>query len=419
MTHSRIMSAREAIEAVSPTDAVAIGMLEPAALTTQLAKQATRLRSLRLTVWPIMGPRHYQGAGFRVSYMRSSGLPDQGAYIPTRTSDAHRLFSEGIIPVDVVLVNVSRPDVDGWCSFGLVADYTYDLATSGRVRVIAESNKRMPYVHGGAKIHISQCESIVESDEALPTLPSPRPQPNDEAVARFIADLIPDGATIQTGIGRMPAAILHHLRAKNDLGVHSGMISDPTMALAIEGSITGASKATFPHKIVTGSIFGTTLLYDWVHDNPDVYLMPQSSLYDGAILGAEPIFVAINSALQIDLTGQVNTELVRGKLYGSVGGQPDFQIAGARSVLGSAILAIPSVTSDGASRIVTAVSPGSPVSGLRSDIDKVVTEHGVAELRGRTVGERVEALVHIAHPTHRARLAGEAAIYCRPTPGID
>lgn len=401
-------SAAQALSALGPDDFVVLGMSEPVAITTALATEAERLRGLNLVSWPLVGPGEYLGISeFHHTILRCRGASRVGhvRYLPTRTGDAHLLFTGGVIPSTWVVAHVAPPDADGWMSMGLMADYTYDLATSGRVSVIAEVNAALPRTPGPARIHVDQCQYLVRSDITPAEIPTSGADPESRTIAKACAALIPDRAVIQIGIGTLPNAICQGLTSHSDLGLHSGMLSDSLMDLIVTGVMNGASKSIGTGRAVTGSILGTRRLYEWCDRNESVELTPFSMTHDPRTLGAIDGLVAINSALQVDLTGQVNSESVGGRALGNVGGQPDFQHGAVRASGGRGIVALRSTWGrDGLSTIVEAMAEGDPVSVPRADADTFVTEQGTAEVRGQPIGPRAHRLVTVAHPRHRSRL---------------
>lgn len=401
-------TAEHAVSTISPDDVVVLGMSEPIAVTTALVQDATRLRGLSVISWPLVGPGDYLGRPeFRQTVLRCRAACRSGRaqYLPTRTGDAHLLFLSGQVPSTYVVVHVAPPDADGWMSMGLIADYTYDLVQEGRVLVIAEVNGALPSTPGPAQLHVDQCDYLVRSDIAPPEVPRPIADARSRSIAEECVALIPDGATLQIGIGQLPSAICKALAGRRNLGLHSGMLSDSVMDLVVDGAMTGMNKPIDTGRAVTGSILGTQRLYEWSHGNHAVQLTPFSTTHDPQALDAHEGFVAINSALQVDLGGQVNSESVGGRALGNVGGQPDFQHGAVRTPRGRGIVALRSTWGgQELSTIIEAIVDGDPVSVTRADADTFVTEHGVAEVRGQALGRRAHMLVELAHPRHREAL---------------
>jgi acyl-CoA hydrolase len=312
------------------------------------------------------------------------------------------------MPVDVALVQLSPPDRHGWCSLGVSIDIVRAAVDSARV-VLAEINPRMPRTHGNAFFPISRCTSWVEVDHGIPEL-APHPLGDVErAIGRNVASLVRDGDTLQTGIGAIPDAVLASLRDHRDLGVHTEMFSDGVIDLVERGVITNDRKTLHRGKLVTSFVMGTRRLYDFVDDNACVEMQPSDYVNDPFVIARNRGMIAINSALAVDLTGQVCADSIGARFYSGVGGQVDFVRGAARAEGGRSVLALPSTAKSGAvSRIVVELAQGSGVTTTRNDVHYVVTEHGVASLHGKTVRERVHALVAVAHPRFRDELLAGA-----------
>lgn len=408
---ARWVSAQTAVSLLAPGDTVVIGMVEPATLTDALAAQAPRLNGLRVLTWPLLGPQTYAVPGFRCVYLSAPRGRDMSNYLPVRLADTHTIMLDGTLTPTVVFVHVSPPDSTGWCSFGLSADFTYDLARFGDVVVVAEVNQRMPRVRGAALIHVSQCDYLVRSDVPLPEMPDGGSGPAERAIGELVAAAIPERATLQVGIGKLPGAIARALSSRRGLGIQSGVISDEVMNLHRQGVVDGRHKTLHDGLIVTASVFGSRKLYTWVDDNPDVWLMPMSWVHDPVVLRSDPAFTTVNTALQVDLTGQVNAESVDGIQIGNAGGLASFHRAAVTARRGRAIVALKSLARSGASTIVPTLNRGDPVTNLRADADIYVTEFGSASLRGRTLAERAAMMVELAHPDHRESFITDAATH--------
>ncbi|GAA3237333.1 acetyl-CoA hydrolase/transferase C-terminal domain-containing protein [Pseudonocardia petroleophila] len=325
--------------------------------------------------------------------------------VPGHYSTLPRLFAQRLLPGDVGLVQVAPPGPDGTCSLGIGVDYAADAARWSRT-LIAEINHRMPVTAGTPGIPLDRFAAVVETDRALPEFPDRTPDAVDEAIAAHVADLVRDGDTIQLGVGSLPAAILNGLSGHRDLGVHTGMITDGVLRLVDAGVITGRHKEIDPGVVVTGTALGGADLYARVGGMP-VEFRPAGYTHGAAVLARLSRLVSINSALQVDLTGQVNGESVGGRYLGGVGGQADFSGAAARTGARS-VIALRS-TSGGASTIVPLLDHGT-VTTARADVDTVVTEHGVAHLRGRPLHERPAHLAAIAAPEHRDTLLSDTLL---------
>ncbi len=333
----------------------------------------------------------------------------QADYTPVFLSEIPALFQPGgPLPLDAALVQVSPPDSRGWCSLGVSVDTVRTAVDSARL-VIAEINPHMPRTHGDSFVHISRLAHIVEVDHPLPELPPSVEDPISDAISHHVAELIEDGCTLQTGIGAIPDAVLRRLSDRRDLGIHTEMLSDGVMDLMEQGVITGARKSIYPGKAVTSFVLGSERLYRFVHDNPAIEMQPSHVVNDPIRIARNRHMVAINSALSIDLTGQVNSDSIGTRFYSGIGGQVDFIRGAADSEGGRPIIALPSTAREGkVSRIVPVLAEGAGVVTSRGDVHHVVTEWGRVDLHGRTVRQRVRALISLADPQFRDSLAREA-----------
>jgi len=335
-------------------------------------------------------------------------------FTPVLLSEFPLLFKNNVLPVDVALVHVSPPDEHGFCSFGIETGLTKSPAESADI-IIAEVNQQMPRCLGDSFIHISRLNYIVPVDYPLSEMLMAEDGPDEttEKIAGFIAELIPDGATMQMGIGAIPDAVLKFLYEKKDLGIHTELFSDGVIDLVDAGVITNRKKTLHPGKILAGFVMGSERLYKWVDDNPLIELHPTEYVNDPFVIAQNERQVAINSAIEVDLTGQVCADSSGPKLYSGVGGQLDFIYGASRSKGGIPIIALPSTATlrDGTvlSRIVTMLKPGAGVVTSRNHVRFVVTEYGIAELYGKSIRQRTHALINIAHPDFRDQLKKEAA----------
>jgi acyl-CoA hydrolase len=312
------------------------------------------------------------------------------------------------LPVDVALVQISPPDRHGYCSLGVSVDIVRAAVDTARV-IVAEVNPRMPRTHGDAFLPLDRVTHLVNVDHPIPELPADPIGEVERAIGRHVASLVRDGATLQTGIGAIPNAVLAALGDHRDLGVHTEMFSDGVVDLVERGVVTNARKSIHRGKLVTSFVMGTKRLYDFVDDNPMIEMHPSDYVNDPFVIARHRGMVAINSALAVDLTGQVCADSIGSKFYSGVGGQVDFIRGAARAEEGRAILALPSTAKNGTiSRIVVELASGSGVTTTRNDVQYVVTENGIASLHGKTVRERVRALVAIAHPRFREGLLAGA-----------
>ncbi|MDQ2809760.1 MAG: 4-hydroxybutyrate CoA-transferase [Chloroflexota bacterium] len=422
--HSKLTSAAEALALVQSLQRVYIGggCGAPLVLAQELVRRAADLRGVEIIQVLTAGQAPYAAPdladSFRVNALfigpnvRPAVQDGRADFTPVCLSEIPRLFREGHLPIDVALIAVSPPDAHGYCSYGVEVGVTKAAAESARV-VIAEINPQMPRVWGDSFIHLSHINHCVIVDYPLPELPQGRPSPIYTAIGHHVAGLIDDGATLQLGIGAIPDAVLPLLADKRDLGVHSEMISDGIIDLVEAGVITNRRKTLLPGKIVAAFMLGSQRLYEFVHDNPIVELRPVDFTNDPFTISRNDKMVAINSALQIDLTGQVCADSLGSRFYSGVGGQADFMRGAARSVGGKPIIALPATALQGqVSRIVAVLDAGAGVTTTRNDVHYVITEYGVAALYGKSVRQRAKALIAIAHPDFRAELHAAAVARC-------
>lgn len=329
-------------------------------------------------------------------------------YIPSFLSDIPQLFLRGELPLDVALVNLTPPDRHGFCSLGTSVDTALAAVRAARI-VIAQLNRAMPRTLGAGAIHVSEIDLGVEVDIPPYQVPPPPIGDVERRIGERVAELIPDGATLQMGIGAIPAAVAMALTNHRDLGIHTEMFTDVVVDLVERGVVTGARKELDQGKIVAAFLMGTKRLYDFVDDNPLVEMRPADYTNDTAIIRRFDRMCAINSAIEVDLTGQVCADSIGHRLYSGVGGQMDFVRGASLAAQGRAIIALPSTTRGGTiSRLVTTLQPGAGVVTTRAHVQTVVTEWGVAELRGRSTRERARALIDIADPEFRPALEWEA-----------
>ena len=415
----KLVTATEAVKAVKSRDRVVIGHAcgEPPTIVAALVDRAPELKNVEIVHMVAMGPAKYSQPGMEESFhhnalfvggsTRKAVEEKRADYTPCFFSEIPRLFRDGFLPVNVVLIQVTPPDEAGWCSYGVSVDYTQPAAECAQV-VIAQMNSRMPRT-GGAKIHLEKLTWIVEQDEPLIELKPPKIGEIEKKIGENVAALIPDGATLQLGIGAIPDAVLLFLGGKKDLGIHSEMFSDGVVFLAESGVITNSQKTINSGKFIATFLMGTQKLYDFVNNNPAVELWSVDQVNDPFVIGQHNNMLSINSALQVDLMGQVNAEMIGGKQYSGIGGQVDYVRGTSRSVGGKSIIALPSSASGGKiSRIAIELDRGAAVSTSRNDVHYVVTEYGAALLRGKSLRERARALIAIAHPDFRAGLEAEA-----------
>lgn len=330
-------------------------------------------------------------------------------FTPVFLSEIPRLFQQGIVPLDVSLVHLSPPDEHGFCSYGVEVGVTKPAARASKL-IIAEVNEHMPRTLGDSFIHVSKLAHVVPVDYPLVELAQGEPGDLEKTIGAHVAEMIPDGATLQLGIGAIPDGVLYYLSNKRDLGIHTELFSDGVVDLVEMGVVTNERKNLHPGKIICGMILGSQRLYDFVHDNAMVEFHPQNYVNDPFVIAQNDNMVSINSAIEVDLTGQICADSMGHFLYSGVGGQVDFVRGAARSKGGKPIVAMPSTAKRGTlSRIVPMLRAGAGVVTSRNDVHYVVTEQGVADLYGKTIRQRVEALIGIAHPDFRAELRKQAA----------
>jgi len=387
------------------------GSGEPLVLTQALVDRAADLHAVELIHVLTAGGAPYLAPGLESAFrlnslfigpnVRAAVQAGQADFTPVFLSEIPRLFREGTLPLDVALIAVSPPDPHGYCSFGVEVGVTKPAAESARL-IIAEINPQMPRTWGNSFIHLSQIDCCVPVDYPLPELAQSKPDPLHQRIGGHIAALIADGDTLQLGIGAIPDAVLSFLMDKRDLGIHSEMVSDGIIDLVEHGAITGRRKNFLPGKIVTGFLLGTQRLYQFAQDNPLIEMRPTDFVNDPFIISRNDHMVAINAALQVDLTGQVCADSLGCRLYSGVGGQVDFVRGAARSQGGKPIIALPATALGGSvSRLVGMLDPGAGVTITRNDVHYVITEYGVAHLYGRSLAQRAQALIGIAHPDFR------------------
>lgn len=390
----------------------------PHVLLAALTARAAELRGVELVSLHTEGPAPYAAAEFAESFrgnllfvgsnMRAAMAEGRADYIPVFLSEVPNLFRRGVLPLDVALIHVSPPDKHGYCSLGVSVDIAVAAVQMAKM-VIAQVNPQMPRTLGDGLIHVSKIHALVAVNGPLPEMLPPQIGEVERAIGQHVAGLVEDGATLQTGIGAIPDAVLAALHNHRRLGVHTEMFSDGLVDLIRAGAVTGEHKRVHPGKIVAGFVMGTRKLYDFVDDNPDIAMLDIGYVNDTAVIRRNPRVTAINSAIEVDLTGQVCADSIGTRQYSGVGGQMDFIRGASLSEGGRPIIALPSQTSRGESRIVPLLKAGAGVVTTRAHVHFVVTEYGCADLYGKNLRQRAQALVGIAHPQHRAALERAAA----------
>lgn len=422
---SRVTTAQDAVKVIKSGNRVFLtgNVSVPRTLLAALVKHAPEVENVEICQALTIGSADYvkpeMEGHLRVNSMfisanvRKAVQEGRADFTPVLLSEFPLLFKRGTLPLDVAIIHVSMPDEHGFCSLGVEVGLTKSAAESAKV-VIAEVNEKMPRTLGDSFIHVSKLTHIVPVSYEIPELAMAEEGDAEivQKIAGHIAGLIPDGATMQLGIGAIPDAVLKYLFDKKDLGIHTELFSDGVIELVNAGVLTNARKTLHPGKIVAGFILGTKNLYGWVHDNPMIELHRTEYVNDPFVIAQNERMVAINSAIEIDLTGQVCADSIGPKFYSGVGGQLDFIYGASRSKGGVPIIALPSVNvmKDGAviSKIVSMLKPGAGVVTSRNHVRYVVTEHGVADLYGKTIRQRAQALINVAHPDFREDLAKQA-----------
>jgi 4-hydroxybutyrate CoA-transferase len=416
---SRICTAEEAVKCIKSGDSVVVGHAcsEPQTLTRAMSERYQELENVKvvhrvgqgrsLYVQPKMEGHFRHISLFGGPSTRQAIAEGRADFIPRNISEIPELFTEGHIPLDVALVTVSPPDEHGFCSLGISIDYTLKAAKSAKT-IIAQVNNHMPRTHGDSFLRVDEIAYFVPVDEPLIEIPRPEITEAEIAIGAYIADLIEDGSTLQLGIGAIPDAILSSLKGKRDLGIHTEMFSDGVMELVETGVINCSKKTLHPNKIVSTFIMGTKDLYEWVDDNAFIEMHSEDYVNDPNVIAQNYKMISINSALQVDVLGQVAADTLGPRQYSGVGGQVDF-IRGVKRAGGKSIIAMRSTAARGkVSRIVPALYEGTAVTTTRTDVDYIVTEYGVAEMNAKTNQQRLKALIAISHPDFREQIAEEA-----------
>jgi 4-hydroxybutyrate CoA-transferase len=412
----KLTSADEAVKRIKSGDNIVIqpGCAVPLELVRAMVRRKDELENVTIYHILIVGDLPYVNPGmekhfkhkafFTGANVRKAVQDGRAEFIPIFLSEVPLLFKRNIIPVDVALLNVSPPDEHGFCSFGVDVGTIKTAADKAKI-VIAQINSEMPRSLGDSFIHINKIHHIVEHTEAISELPQVDPNTSEEmlkiydAIGKNTAELIEDGSTLQMGIGAIPDSVMKYLRDRRNLGIHTEMFSDGIVSLVEEGVINGEEKTIHPGKIIVGFVLGTKKVFKFIDNNPVIEFHPQEYVNDPFIIAQNKKMVAINSAIEIDITGQVCSDSIGTKIFSGIGGQVDFIRGAAHSDGGKPIIALPSITKDGnVSRIVPQLNPGAGVVTSRGDVHYVVTEYGVAQLFGKTLKERARELIKIAHP---------------------
>jgi len=412
-----VCTAEEAVKKIQSGDRIVFSHAcgEPRILPRELVKRAGELRDVEIVHMVSMGEAFYcrpeLASSFRhISLFAGATTRDalwenRADYLPCVFSEIPSLF-ESVLPVDVAMITISPPDKNGLCSLGVSVDYTKKTVETAKI-VIAEVNPTMPRTHGQSFVPLSDIDYFVEVNESIIELKSSELTEVEKKIGRHVAELIDDGSCLQLGIGGIPDAVLSFLTGFNDLGIHSEMISDGAKNLVEKGVITGRKKTIHRDKIIVTFLMGSRTFYDWVDDNPMIEMHTVDYTNNPYVIAQNKNMIAINSALEVDLLGQVCADTLGPKQFAGVGGQLDFVRGARQSEGGKAIIALPSIARD-VSRIVPALKIGAAVTTSRNDVDYVVTEYGLAALRSKTVRERMKALIDISDPSFREDLTQKA-----------
>ncbi len=415
----KLVTAEEAVKVINSRERVFIQSVAaaPQTLIRALTARASELRGVEIYHLhtegdaPYAAPEHaasfHTNALFVGANVRKAIASGEADYIPAFLSEVPLLFRREILPIDTALIHVSPPDRHGYCSLGTSVDVSL-AGVQMAEKVVAQINRKMPRTHGDGLIHIKEIDFAVEVDDDLPEVRSIDLTEQEIAIGRNCAALIEDGATLQMGIGAIPNAVLKALENHKNLGVHTEMFSDGLIDLIESGVVNNDKKRIHPGKVVSSFVMGTRRLYDFIDDNPEIVLLDVAYVNDPAVIRRNPQVTAINSAIEVDLTGQVCADSIGTRVYSGVGGQMDFIRGASLSEGGKPIIALPSVTTKGASKISAFLKEGAGVVTTRAHVHFVVTEYGAADLYGKTLRERAKALIYIAHPNHREELEQQA-----------
>lgn len=416
---NKYLSLSEAVSHVTSQDKIFVqmGAATPELLLKELVDQASRLKDVHLYHMHIEGEaKHtaveYEGVFHDHSFfvganVRKAVNEGRADYIPMFYSELPAVLRNRIIDIDVAFIQVSPPDVHGFCSLGVSVEATLAAFQSAK-KIIAQVNPNMPRTHGDGIIPFSKIDGAVWTDVPLHESVLLAPSKNEQEIGKYVASLVEDGATLQMGIGAIPNAVLANLKDHKDLGIHTEMFSDGIIELIEKGVITGKYKDKHPGKIVSGFAVGTKKLYDFIDDNPLFSFLDIAYVNDTAVIRRNPKVTAINSAVEVDLMGQVCADSIGPRQFSGVGGQMDFMRGAALSKGGKPIIALCSTTKRGESKIVNFLKKGADVVTTRAHVRYIVTEYGIADLYAKTLKERAKALINIAHPDHREELYANA-----------
>lgn len=421
---SRLCTAEEAVKSIKSGDKIAFAhaVAEPPALVEAMVANAAAYKDVEIGHMVSLGKGEYTKAEYQENFRfngwftgaptRSCIAEGHGDFTPVFFHEVPNYIRRGIFPLDVFLVMVSPPDEHGYCCVGVSADYTMQGIESAKI-VLAQVNDQMPVVYGNTFVHVSKIDKFVEVSQPLPELALPKIGEVELAIGKHCAELVEDGSTLQLGIGAIPDAVLQALKDKKDLGIHSEMISDGVVDLYEAGVINNSKKGIHRDKMIVTFLMGTKRLYDFACKNPAIELHPVNYVNNPALVAQNTKMVCINSCIAVDFMGQVVSDSIGTKQFSGVGGQVDFVRGAAMSLdeKGKAIIAMPSSTRKKDGTLISKITPyidhGAAVTTSRNDVDYVVTEYGIAELKGKTLKERARNLINIAHPEVREELKAE------------
>jgi acyl-CoA hydrolase len=417
---SQYVTAAEAVKVVKSNDRVYLqaAAAAPTILSKALAERASELRNVEVCHLHTEGEAHYAKPELAESFhvnsffiganVRHTLVAGNGSYTPVFLSELPHLFRKNVLPIDVAFIHVSPPDRHGYCSLGVSIEATVAAIENAKI-VIAQVNPQMPRTFGDGILHVDEIDYLVDVDVPIYSHEPSSFSKEEEKIGEYIASLIEDKSTLQMGIGSIPNAALSKLKNHKDLGLHTEMFSDGVIDLIESDVINCNYKGTLRGRVLATFLVGSKRLYDFVHDNPFIEMKESSMVNDTARIRKNPKMIAINSAIEVDVTGQVCADSIGPHMYSGVGGQMDFIRGASLSEGGKAIIALPSMTKRGESRIVPYLKQGAGVVSTRSHVQYIITEYGIADLYGKTLRQRTEAMVRIAHPSHQESI--EKAYY--------
>ena len=409
---SKYVIAEDAVKVVKSNDRVYVqaAAAAPSVLTNALTERASELRNVEICHLHTEGPALYSNPELSDSFhvnsffigknVRHTLAAGNGSYTPVFLSELPRFFRKKVLPLDVVFIHVSPPDIHGYCSLGVSVEATLAAIENAKI-VIAQVNPQMPRTFGDGILHVSEINYLVDVNMPIYGHEMEKISLLEDKIGTYIASLIDDKSTLQMGIGSIPNAALAKLTNHKDLGLHTEMFSDGVIDLIENGVINCNYKGTTRGRVLATFLIGSKRLYDFVNDNPFIEMKESSAVNDTARIRKNPKMVAINSAIEVDVTGQVCADSIGAKMYSGVGGQMDFIRGASLSEGGKAIIALPSITKSGESRIVPFLKQGAGVVSTRSHVQYIITENGIADLYGKTLKQRATEMVKIAHPSHQ------------------